>query len=77
MSIEEILQMTSITAYSKLLYIVLTKESELLLAGNRTLAKRLGTNAITISRAIKQLKDNNLIDVKYSDNELSKKIEIL
>ena len=77
MSIEEILQMTSITAYSKLLYIVLTKESELLLVGNRTLAKRLGTNAITISRAIKQLKDNNLIDVKYSDNELSKKIEIL
>ena len=77
MSIEEILQMTSITAYSKLLYIVLTKESELLLVGNRTIAKRLGTNAITISRAIKQLKDNNLIDVKYSDNELSKKIEIL
>lgn len=77
MSIEEILEMTSITAYSKLLYIVLTKESELLLVGNRTLAKRLGTNAITISRAIKQLKDNNLIDVKYSDNELSKKIEIL
>ena len=77
MSIEEILEMTSITAYSKLLYIVLIKESELLLVGNRTLAKRLGTNAITISRAIKQLKDNNLIDVKYSDNELSKKIEIL
>ena len=77
MSIEGILEMTSITAYSKLLYIVLTKESELLLVGNRTLAKRLGTNAITISRAIKQLKDNNLIDVKYSDNELSKKIEIL
>ena len=77
MSIEEILEMTSITAYSKLLYVVLTKEIELLSAGNRTLAKRLGTNAITISRAIKQLKDNNLIDVKYSDNELSKKIEIL
>ena len=77
MSIEEILEMTSITAYSKLLYFVLTKEIELLSAGNRTLAKRLGTNAITISRAIKQLKDNNLIDVKYSDNELSKKIEIL
>ena len=77
MSIEEILEMTSITAYSKLLYFVLTKEIELLSAGNRTLAKRLGTNAITISRAIKQLKDNILIDVKYSDNELSKKIEIL
>ena len=77
MSIEEILEMTSITAYSKLLYVVLTKEIELLSAGNRTLAKRLGTNAITISRGIKQLKDNNLIDVKYSDNELSKKIEIL
>lgn len=77
MSIEEILEMTSITAYSKLLYFVLNKEGELLSAGNRTLAKRLGTNAITISRAIKQLKDNNLIDVKYSDNELSKKIEIL
>ena len=77
MSIEEILEMTSITAYSKLLYFVLNKEIELLSAGNRTLAKRLGTNAITISRAIKQLKDNNLIDVKYSDNELSKKIEIL
>lgn len=77
MSIEEILEMTSITAYSKLLYVVLNKEEELLSAGNRTLAKRLGTNAITISRAIKQLKDNNLIDVKYSDNELSKKIEIL
>lgn len=77
MSIEEILEMTSITAYSKLLYFVLNKEEELLSVGNRTLAKRLGTNAITISRAIKQLKDNNLIDVKYSDNELSKKIEIL
>ena len=77
MSIEEILEMTSITAYSKLLYVILTKEIELLSAGNRTLAKRLGTNAITISRAIKQLRDNNLIDVKYSDNELSKKIEIL
>lgn len=77
MSIEEILEMTSITAYSKLLYFVLNKEEELLSAGNRTLAKRLGTNAITISRAIKQLKDNNLINVKYSDNELSKKIEIL
>ena len=77
MNIEEILTIDDITAYSKLLYIALVLDENLRSEGNGTIARRLGTNSVTISRSIRQLRDRELINVVYSDNELSKKIEIL
>jgi DNA-binding MarR family transcriptional regulator len=74
---EEVLRRDDLTPYSKLLYRFLLDNVEYRNRGNGALARMLGTNDITISRAIKQLKEKELIDVVYETNGLSKIIEIL